>query len=63
MGLKLKYNFYAAFMILVASCGGPQFTKFEQKTVDQVVQRASELITELLSQEAFPKNQQTISVI
>ena len=39
------------------------FTKFEQKTVDQVVQRVGQILTELLAKEDLPKNQQTISVI
>ncbi|MCX6784622.1 MAG: hypothetical protein NTV81_01650, partial [Candidatus Komeilibacteria bacterium] len=39
------------------------FTKFEQKTVDQVVQRATQILTELLTKEEFSKSQQTISVL
>lgn len=39
------------------------FTKFEQKTVDQVITRATQILTELLAKEELPKNQQTISII
>ncbi len=39
------------------------FTKFEQKTVDQVVQRATQILAELLTKKEFPQSQQTISVL
>lgn len=39
------------------------FTKFEQKTVDQVIARTTQILTDLLAKETLPKNQQTISVL